>query len=195
MHAPTALLICLEPPRSYFKCHHADPSMAKPEEGFRYKEQEYVISVGFVCIYNITLILLLYRNMPRIARCTGIDPHRLFYIDWVPDLLQLCLGGICCGVPFGNVRQLHPYLQLQSVMSSFKAHVDWEKYRLPAPYGDDMAGAETCLMVLSLFAAFPELTSIPAFNRGGQGWTGRKHALSEIGVGKTATTVWAVYTA
>ena len=49
MHAPTTLLICLEPPRSYFKCLYADPDMAKPEEVFVYMEQEYVLSVRFVC--------------------------------------------------------------------------------------------------------------------------------------------------
>jgi hypothetical protein len=48
MHAPTALLICLEPPRSYFKCLHADPDMEKPEEVFLFNEQEYVLSVRFV---------------------------------------------------------------------------------------------------------------------------------------------------
>ncbi len=77
---------------------------------------------------------------------------------------------------FNTRRQL-------SVMSSFKGHLDWERYNLPAPYDSDLAAADTCLMVLSLFAAFPELTSIPAFNRGSKGWTGITHALSEIGVG------------
>ncbi len=79
-----------------------------------------------------------------------------------------------------HVRVSHPNLKFQTVMSSGAAHLDWETYRLPAPYGDNMAGERTCLMVLSLFAAFPELTSIPAFDRGGQDWTGTKHALTDL---------------
>ena len=79
------------------------------------------------------------------------------------------------------------------VKDSCKAHLDWEAYRLPAPYGNNMAGEITCLMVLSLFAAFPELTSIPAFNKGGKGWTHIKHALSEIGVGNCHDGVGSTY--
>jgi hypothetical protein len=36
--------------RSYFKCLHADPNMAKPEEVFVFMGQEYVLSVRFVVI-------------------------------------------------------------------------------------------------------------------------------------------------
>ncbi len=122
--------------------------------------------------------------MPRIARCTRDDPHRVFCINWLQYLIQFCLCEKCCGVPFGKVR--HHFFNTRrqlSVMASIKGHLDWERYNLPAPYDSDLGAAETCLMVLSLFAAFPELTSIPAFNRGGKGWTGINHALSEIGVG------------
>ena len=131
--------------------------------------------------------------MPRIARCHGHDAHRLFHVDWIPFLTQLCLGGICCGVPFGIVRQSHPNLNFQTVMSSGAAHLDWETYSLPAPYGDNLAAQRTCLMVLSLFAAFPELTSIPAFNKGGQGWMHVNHAHSEIGVGNCHDGVGSIY--
>jgi hypothetical protein len=48
-------------------------------------------------------------------------------------------------------------------------------------------------MVLSLFAAFPGLTSIPAFNRGSKGWTGINHDMSEIGVGNCHDGAGSIY--
>jgi hypothetical protein len=122
--------------------------------------------------------------MPRIARCARDDQDRTFFIDWLPYITQLCMGAQSHGVPFGKVRYdfQHPQKKL-SVMKSCKAHLDWELYRLPAPHMSDLASAKTCLIVLSLFAAFPVLTSIPAFNHGGKGWTGTNHAMGQIGVG------------
>jgi hypothetical protein len=130
--------------------------------------------------------------MPRIARCTRDDPHRVFSIDWVAYILQLCLGPACCGVPFGKVRKYSSRLTL-SEMHSNKGHLDWGPYMLPAPYGSSQAAASTCLVVLSLFPAFPELTSIPAFNRGSQDWTGTNHAQSEIGVGNCHDGLGSIY--
>jgi hypothetical protein len=133
--------------------------------------------------------------MPRIARCTREDPHRVFSIDWVPYLLQLCLGPTCCGVPFGEVRQNSRDLRRLQTMHSVKGSLDWQDYNLPAPYDaySYSAAQPTCLIVLSLFAAFPELTSIPAFNQGAQDWTGVTHDQSAIGVGNCHDGAGSVY--
>ena len=74
-----------------------------------------------------------------------------------------------------------------------KASLDWEVYNLPAPYDFNVPAEITCLLVLSLFAAFPELTSIAAFNRGAKDWNGVKHAVCEIGVGHCHDGVGSIY--
>jgi hypothetical protein len=132
--------------------------------------------------------------MPRIAKCTEEDPRQVFYIDWVPYVLQLCLGATCCGVPFGKVRH-HPINTRRqlSIMRSMKARLDWALYSLPAPYDFNVGTEETCLLVLSLFAAFPELTSVAAFFHGGKDWNGVKHAVSEIGIGNCHDGAGSVY--
>ncbi len=48
-------------------------------------------------------------------------------------------------------------------------------------------------MVLSLFAAFPELTSIAAFNKDANDWTGVKSAPSQIGVGNCHDGAGSIY--
>jgi len=68
-------------------------------------------------------------------------------------------------------------------MATTAAHIDWCEYTLPNPEGSPVPSIKTCLVVLTLFAAFPELDRVPAQNRSGKQWTITNTA-SPIGVGQ-----------
>ncbi len=80
-------------------------------------------------------------------------------------LFQLCLGSHCHGVPFGQRLEAR---RDQSSMQTVSDHVDWSRYTLPAPAHSGKKGVLTCLVVLTLLAAFPELDRVPAQNKAGK---------------------------
>jgi hypothetical protein len=71
-------------------------------------------------------------------------------------------------------------------MKTKSDHIDWSTHCLPVPEG---AKADynviTCLVVLTLFPAFPELDRVPAQNKGGKA-VSDMNTTSPIGVGETA---------
>ncbi len=98
-------------------------------------------------------------------------------------LFQCCLGPQCFGVPFGRV--IHD----GRIMSTFSDHIDWGRYTSPLPEGaknEDQKHSKstvaTCIAVLTLFPAFPELDRVPAQNRGGKK-VADTNTVSAIGVG------------
>ena len=99
-------------------------------------------------------------------------------------LFQCCLGPQCFGVPFGHV--IHD----GRIMSTFSDHTDWGRYNIPHPEGaknEDPThkSVATCIAVLTLFPAFPELDRVPAQNRGGKK-IADANTVSAIGVGVQA---------
>ena len=71
------------------------------------------------------------------------------------------------------------------VLTTISSHVDWVVYNLPLPEGanvDTKSSAKTCIVVLTLFPAFPELDRVPAQNRGGKK-VADANTTSAIGVG------------
>jgi hypothetical protein len=82
-------------------------------------------------------------------------------------LFQLCLGGHCFGLPFGEEFKDGKWGR---IMKTFGYHIDWSKYTLPPPADSSVESVHACLVVLTLFPAFPELDCVPAQNRGGKAW-------------------------
>jgi hypothetical protein len=82
-------------------------------------------------------------------------------------LFQLCLGAHCFGLPFGEEFKDGKWGR---IMKTFCAHIDWSTYTLPPPADSSVESVGTCLVVLTLFPAFPELDCVPAQNRGGKTW-------------------------
>ena len=90
------------------------------------------------------------------------------------------LGAHCCGLIFGRVKKAG---QWGRDMATRSAHIDWCEYTLPNPEHSQVPSIKTCLAVLTLFAAFPELDRVPAQNRTGKQWA-LTNTPSPIGVGE-----------
>jgi hypothetical protein len=75
---------------------------------------------------------------------------------------------------------------------------NWFTYALPPPErGTGMIAMSICLLPMFLFLLFPDLTCIPALNRGGMDWTqsvASKGEMSEVGIALEADgTYCAIY--
>ncbi len=75
------------------------------------------------------------------------------------------MGAHCCGLPFGQEKKRGIWGR---AMATYSYHTDWSMYTLPLPAAHEKASVHTCLVVLTLFAAFPELDRVPLQNKGGK---------------------------
>ena len=74
------------------------------------------------------------------------------------------MGGHCCGLPFGTAAK-----DGRTIMT-IVSHPDWPMYTMPSPHNSDLQSAKTCVIVLLLLIAFPDLLWICALNGGGEVW-------------------------
>jgi len=95
------------------------------------------------------------------------------------------LGGHCHGLPFGTTTA-------GQQIATVSHHIDWPLYSLIGPNGSGNARANTCLLVLLLFLAYPELERICAQNRGGESWFDG-NARGTVGVGADEDGMGAIF--
>jgi len=88
------------------------------------------------------------------------------------------MGGHCCGLPFGIAAK-----DLR-VISTIVTHPNWPRYKLASSHNSRLNGADTCVIVLPLLIAFPELLWICALNGGGEVWG--ENVPGTVGVGTDA---------
>jgi len=74
------------------------------------------------------------------------------------------MDGHCCGLPFGIAAK-----DLRVIMTVV-CHPDWPMSNLPSSCNSGLDGAKTCVIVLLLLIAFPDLLWICALNGGGEVW-------------------------
>jgi len=113
----------------------------------------------------------------------------------VPLVLQCCLGPHSHGLPFGTVVSQRKGAHLGRDIVTFSEHIDWARFLATPPDNlpsNAYKAGQSCLVLLLLFIAFPDLKRVCSQTNGGNCWN-PTNTPSPVGVGVTAGGIGAIY--